>query len=101
MNQFSFLIKFKIVAIITAIVLFPFGVFAQINETNCSHDGYTVVTINGVFTNKEEAAKNKRALEDKLDKYFNNQPLTVDFLHNPSHLAGLGDIAMSVYQKVF
>ena len=36
-----------------------------------------------------------------LPPSYNNQPLTVDFLHNPSHLAGLGDILMSVYQKIF
>ncbi|MBU6431528.1 lamin tail domain-containing protein, partial [Patescibacteria group bacterium] len=32
---------------------------------------------------------------------YNNQPLTVDFLLNPSHLAGVGDLLMSVYQKIF
>ena len=100
MNRFV-LIRFKIIATATLLLLFPVGIFAQVGEIVCSPVGYSIFTINGIFTNKEEAAKNKRELEDKLDKSFNNQPLTIDYLHNPSHIAGLGDLVMSTYQKIF
>ena len=82
-------------------VLLPFPVFAQVDNKTCSPKGYTVETINGVFTNEKEARDNKIALEKFLPPSYNNQPLTVDFLHNPSHLAGVGDVLMSVYQKIF
>ena len=98
MKYFS--IKLKIF-IATTILFSPFTIFAQTSNQVCSPNGYTVITINGVFTNKDGAIKNRDKLKDLLDEPFNNQPLTIDFLHNPSHLAGLGDLVMSAYQKVF
>ena len=59
------------------------------------------MTINGIFTDESSAQNNADSLRWKLDKEFNNQPLTIDYLHNPSHLAGVGDILMAVYQKIF
>ncbi|MES3004922.1 MAG: right-handed parallel beta-helix repeat-containing protein [Patescibacteria group bacterium] len=64
----------------------------------CSKDGYTILTLNGIFTNEEEARDNKRELERKFGFNFNNQPLKIDFIHNPSHLAGLGDVLKAAYQ---
>ena len=82
-------------------VLSPLVVFAQVDNKICSSEGYTIETINGVFTDKNGAIFNRDALKYYFRENYNGEPLTVDFLHNPSHLAGLGDILMSVYQKIF
>ena len=80
---------FKIyITIVMMMVLSLSFTFAQVQSSNCSPKGYTIETINGVFTDKEGATENSSALQPKLLGTFNNQPLTVDFLHNPSHLAG-------------
>src|SRR3989344_790299 len=100
MSWFNFK-KFKIIVIVSLWLLFPVGIFAQTNEVNCSPVGYSIFTINGIFANEEEAKKNRTELEKITPTIFNNQPLTVDFLHNPSHIAGLGDLTMSFYQKIF
>src|SRR3989338_9521636 len=100
MNRF--VLKFKIIAVVTFGLLFPFVIFAQANnDQNCSPVGYSLFTINGIFTNEEEAKNNKIELEKLTPPIFNNQPLTVNYLHNETHLAGLGDLAMSAYQKIF
>ena len=100
MNRF--ILKFKIIAVVTFGLLFPFVIFAQANsDQNCSPVGYSLFTINGIFTNEEEAKNNKIELEKLTPPIFNNQPLTVNYLHNETHLAGLGDLAMSAYQKIF
>ena len=90
----------KIILILVIVIFFPVNLFAQ-KDKICSPVGYSVFTINGIFTNKKEAGDNKTALEKLLPPNFNNQPITVDFLHNPSHIAGLGDLAMAAYQKIF
>ena len=61
--------------IMTAImmVFLPFPVFAQVDNKTCSPKGYTVETINGVFTNEKEARDNKIALE-KISTTFLQQP---------------------------
>ena len=100
MNRFV-LIRFKIITIVALVLLFPVGIFAQTSEVHCSPVGYSVFTINGIFTNEERASKNRDKLWEVLPPTFNNQLITIDFLHNPSHLAGLGDLVMSTYQKIF
>lgn len=82
-------------------IIFPFGVFAETDDAKCSPFGYSVFTINGIFTDEDEAKGNKIALEKQLPPSFNSQPITVDYLHNPSHLGGIGDVAKAVYQKIF
>ncbi|MBA3733139.1 DUF5011 domain-containing protein [Patescibacteria group bacterium] len=89
--------EFKVLSLII-FLLFPFFTSAT---TKCFSDGYTVLTLNGVFTNEEQAKENKRTLERKLLPTFEGQLVTVDFLHNPSHLAGLSDIAVAAYQGIF
>src|SRR3989338_3244772 len=86
--------------IILAIV-FPGLVFANNFSNQCSKSGYTALTINGIFTDETGAQNNADALRWKIDKEFNGEPITVDYLHNPSHIAGLGDLTMSFYQKIF
>ena len=69
----------------------------------CSPKGYTILTINGVFAkDKRSARTNAYALERKFNSpTFHNQPVYFDYLYNPSHLGGLGDILDSIDQGVF
>ncbi len=67
----------------------------------CSITGYTVATINGVFTDEQGAGDNMIALKKKLGPFVNNQSINYQYLLNPSHLAGLGDLVEVAYQKYF
>ena len=93
--------KFIGYILIIGIFLVPHLSLAIKLDEQCSTNGYTIATINGVFTDKRDAQKNMDALRSKFGKIHNNQPIDYQYLHNPSHLAGLGDILMSVYQKIF
>ncbi len=95
-----FSIKRKIYFIILLYTFIPFFSWAQ-NTNICSSNGYTVLTINGIFNDELDARANKRTLEDKLVKNLNSQPVVVDFLYNPSHFAGLQDLLDAVGQKYF
>ncbi len=96
-----FLVKFQVAILAIVATIFPIGAFAQAVGRDCSYTGYTIMTINGVFTDDIGARKNRNALKEHFGDTYNNEPLTVDFLLNPSHLGGLGDIAMAAYQKIF
>ena len=67
----------------------------------CSQNGYTIATINGIFTNEDGAKENRNNLKKGLPLTYNNQPLTVDYLYNPTHLAGLGDVFDAIAQGAF
>ncbi|MEI6581185.1 MAG: immunoglobulin-like domain-containing protein [bacterium] len=92
----------KILFIFVLILLLSFSFKASASQL-CSSNGYTILTINGIFTNNEGAAENKRALERKLlvSPTYNNQKLTVDYLYNPTHLAGASDLIDSIAQGAF
>src|SRR3989344_2805574 len=94
-------LKFKSVLILLFLVLFPGINFAQADTQECSSRGYSVITINGVFTDENEARTDKKNLDDLLPPTFKKQPVKVDYLFNPSHLAGVGDLLASAYQKYF
>ncbi|MBI3888609.1 DUF5011 domain-containing protein [Candidatus Nomurabacteria bacterium] len=80
MNQFFN--KYKLTIIVLVIFLFP--VFSQ--AATCSSVGYSIFTINGINTDTRGAQENKAALEDKLVmKTYKNEPLTVNFIYNPTH----------------
>ena len=89
--------RYRFVYTLIFAFLFPNLVFAS----GCSKTGYTIETINGIFTNIDGAIQNRDKLQRKLLPTFNSQPLTVDYLLNPSHLAGLGDLIDAAYQKYF
>src|SRR3989339_2092883 len=96
-----FSLRNKTFLFIATMTLFSFPVFAQVDNKTCSAKGYTIMAINGVFTDEKNAIKNKDHLIDILDETYQNETLTVDYLHNPSHLAGVGDGLKALYQKVF
>ncbi len=80
---------------------FLIPIFAKVDSNVCSKLGYTIETINGIFTDDTHAKQNKDALAYYFGPTYNNEPLTVDYLLNPSHLAGLGDLFKAAYQKYF
>ena len=68
---------------------------------SCSPVGYSIYTVNGIFTDERGAQDNKKALENRLTKTYNNQPLKVDYLYNATHLGGALDILDVIAQGVF
>jgi len=82
------------------VLLFFVSSNASASES-CSSKGFTILTINGIFTNERGARENKDNLKKNLPPTFNNQPLTVNYLYNPTHLAGVGDFVDAVAQGVF
>lgn len=67
----------------------------------CSSDGYTILTVNGIFNNKVDAIKNRDNLKNKFGTSYHNELLIIDYLYNPTHLAGVGDLIDAVQQGVF
>ena len=66
----------------------------------CSRVGYTIATINGVFTDQRGAETNLKVLKDIVGEYHNNQSVDYQFLLNDTHLAGFGDGLKAFKQKV-
>jgi len=78
-----------------------YTVFADNSSELCKKTGYTVSAINGIFTDEEEARNNQRFLKAELKDTYNGEKIDYQYLLNPSHIAGLGDLAMAAYQKIF
>lgn len=85
------------IALIITLVLFPPRAWAK---DVCSTSGYTVFTINGMFTGKQEAIDNSNRLKNLLPSKYNNEPIFFDYLYNPSHIAGAGDVVDVVAQTL-
>ncbi|PIQ68646.1 MAG: hypothetical protein COV91_02920 [Candidatus Taylorbacteria bacterium CG11_big_fil_rev_8_21_14_0_20_46_11] len=66
----------------------------------CTSSGYTVLTVNGIFTNESEAKANKEELELRMLRKYNGESVRVDYLHNPSHLLGVGDLVKVLEQTI-
>ncbi|PIR68555.1 hypothetical protein COU49_00745 [Candidatus Nomurabacteria bacterium CG10_big_fil_rev_8_21_14_0_10_35_16] len=90
--------RHRFIYIVIFTLLVPNFIFAS----GCLELGYTITTINGIFTDEREAKENLKSLKSqiKLNSY-NNQPLIFDYLYNPSHLAGLGDLTDAINQGLF
>ncbi len=95
------LVKDRIALVAMMAILFPFVSFAQTSNQVCSPIGYTIATINGVFTEEPGARKNRDNLKALLDRTYNNEPITIDFLYNPSHASGAGDVLKAIQQGLF
>lgn len=67
----------------------------------CSPNGYTIATMNGIFTNETEAGQNADALAYHIGPTHKGQPVNVKYLLNDTHLGGLGDIIKSIEQGLF
>jgi hypothetical protein len=89
----------KVVGCFLFIILFLIPQLS-LASSGCSPNGYTVLTINGIFTDDTGARNNSIALARKLKTSYNNQPLTVDYLYNPTHGIFV-DLLDSANQKYF
>ncbi|MEI6660027.1 MAG: immunoglobulin-like domain-containing protein [bacterium] len=89
--------------IIYLIYSLVFIIYPQVSfaSSQCSKTGYTILTINGVFTNESGANNNKTQLARNFGITWNNQEVTYQYILNPSHGAGIGDIIDSVGQGLF
>ncbi len=85
------------------LVMALFGFCYSKAEANdlCSSVGYSIFTINGIFNDEVGAIKNRDKLKSRFSSVYNNQPLSVDYLYNPTHLAGVGDFIDAIQQGVF
>ncbi|MBK5215702.1 MAG: DUF5011 domain-containing protein [Candidatus Pacebacteria bacterium] len=88
----------KLFIFILFLLSINFIVYAQ---ENCFEDGYTVLTINGIFTNQKGAVENRDSLKDHLPAFYNNEKVVVDYLYNSTHLSGFGDLVDVVRQGLF
>jgi len=85
----------------TSLLIISFLVLPNLSlaaGVQCSKNGYTVATINGIFTDENGAVRNRDTLEYKLGKEYRGEIVDTEFLPNPPHLGGLGDIVKSVLQ---
>lgn len=95
----------KIHWIIITVLLFPLISFAQVSEVACSKSGYTVATINGIFTKEgspddsEGAEANRIAVKRLFSTKYKGENLTFEYLYNPTH--GLLDLSDVAIQKTF
>ena len=80
--------------IFLALLIFPFNIYA----TACSDDGYTVIYVNGIFTEKDIAESNIVNLEKVFKELTGRNDVVFRLGHNPSHLAGVGDVVQSIAQ---
>ncbi len=88
----------KLLILIIFLLLFSTKVYAQ---DFCSKNGYTVITVNGIFTDKIGAVSNSNKLKNFLPAVYNNQPITVDYIYNPTHLGGAMDLVDVIQQGLF
>ncbi len=78
------------------LIFFPFNIYAA----TCSSDGYTVIYVNGILTEKEDAESNRENLEKVFKELTGRSDVVFRLGHNPSHLAGGGDLYKSIQQTL-
>ena len=82
--------RFKNFAKLVCVILFLSPVVAQ--AYSCSKNGYTVVFVNGIFNNKQEAESNEVALSKILKSNLSGETITYKLGYNQTHVGGLGDL---------
>lgn len=85
--------KFLGAIALTGVFLLP-----SIALAACDADGATVVYVNGVFTNEKQARADARNLGIKYLNLTGDSKVNFINGYNPSHLAGLGDLAQAAAQ---
>ncbi|MEI7424880.1 MAG: lamin tail domain-containing protein, partial [Candidatus Staskawiczbacteria bacterium] len=86
--------KIKLFILFIAILsLIPIISFAD-----CSKTGTTVVFINGIFSNEISAEADRSKLEYFYNRYGENKNVKFVTGFNPSHVAGVDDLANSIIQ---
>ncbi len=84
-----------ILILILICVIIPVSVFAS-----CRKDGVTVVYVNGIFTDEENAKIDKKYLDFKFNTNGGADDVTFINGYNPSHLGGVGDMVQVVSQAL-
>src|SRR3989338_2551189 len=85
--------------LVAGFFLVPNLSFASGSIQACSKIGYTVATINGIFTNETDAGKNADALAYYVGNTYKGEQLSVKYFLNPTHLGGAGALLKVAYQK--
>src|SRR4051812_48357392 len=88
-------------AILSAFVLFAIPGLTFAKEDHCLKGGYTIAAINGIFTGQSGAEKNLRVLRDRVGDTYQREDIDYQYLLNPSHVLGIGDITDYVSQAYF
>ena len=70
---------------------------SRVQAASCSENGYTVVFINGIFTDLPKARADADVLQYKLGYNFGPESVKVRLGYNASHLAGTGDLIESYF----
>lgn len=85
------------------VVLVAWVGYVRAENIQCSPEGYTVLYINGIFTEQESAETNL----DELRRVFYQKAKAslvteteIKNAYNPTHIAGLGDVVKAVVQKI-
>ncbi|HAE36338.1 TPA: hypothetical protein DCX66_02755 [Candidatus Nomurabacteria bacterium] len=91
--------KSLFILILVLFIALPF--FKVGAQDICSKNGYTVLAINGIFTDEKEAVENKDKLKDRFYLPYHNEPVKVDYIYNSTHLGGVGDLFDSIRQGLF
>src|SRR3989338_2338538 len=82
--------------IFSVLLIFPFNIYAA----TCSSDGYTVIYVNGILTEKDSAESNREDLEKVFKELTGRNDVTFRLGHNLSHFAGGGDLYKSIKQAL-
>ena len=93
--------KKRILFILVLVLFCSFCARNVLASELCSKNGYTISTVNGIFTDEEGARNNERLLKVLLKDTYKNQKLDYQYFFNPTHLAGMGDLFEVVAQGFF
>jgi len=93
--------RYIILIFVLGFLFFKDTSFADGISGQCSKDGYTITTINGILTNDEGAKENIKKLKETLGLDFNGQKIDYQYLLNPSHLGGVRDLSDVIAQGNF
>ena len=63
-------LRYKIITFFVSILFFLPNL--SLAAKSCSRDGYTVLTVNGIFTDESGAKDNSENLKKKLPQLYNN-----------------------------
>lgn len=95
------ILKNNFLFLLISVFLFSNTANAQVNNQLCASKGYTIATVNGIFTDEDGAKINMTELQKRIGLDWKGESIDFKYFHNPSHLGGIGDVAMSAYQKLF
>src|SRR3989338_905595 len=81
-------------------ILFLFLNPQRVFAVECNSSGVTVVYVNGILTNDDEASLDRKKLQGEYEKRFGQTTTTFINGYNESHLAGGGDLYKSIQQTL-